>query len=64
MVGRGANLNQTAKYGLSTLILAVLRGHVDVARELLARGADPTLRSAGVPGLNSKTVIDLACCRN
>ena len=56
----GANLNHTAKSGLSALMLAALYGHIDVAQALLAAGADPTLRSAGAPGFNGKTALDLA----
>lgn len=56
----GTDLNRTAKYGLSALMLAALYGHIDVAHALLAAGADQTLRSAGAPGFDGKTALDLA----
>ena len=42
----GADINQrTASDGTSLLLMAAINGHFDLARQLLARGADPTLAS-------------------
>jgi len=60
----GAFLNHTAKYGLSALMLAVVRGHVDVVRTLVWCGADTSLRGTGAPGFADKTALDLAVDRN
>jgi ankyrin repeat protein len=60
LIERGAALNVTAKYGLSALMLAVLRGHVDVVRLLVAAGAALELRGSGAPGFSGKTALDLA----
>ena len=64
LVERGAALDRTAKYGLSALMLAVVRGHVDVVRRLAAAGADVGLRGTGAPGFSDKTALDLAIARD
>jgi ankyrin repeat protein len=40
----GADPNTTGKYGDTPLIIASFKGHLEVARELLARGADVNAR--------------------
>jgi ankyrin repeat protein len=60
LVERGATLDHTAKYGLSALMLAVVRGHVDVVRKLTNAGASISLRGTGAPGFAEKTALDLA----
>jgi hypothetical protein len=60
LVEQGAALNHTAKYGLSALMLAVIRGHIDVARRLTDARADIGLRGTGAPGFATKTALDLA----
>jgi uncharacterized protein len=60
LVERGAALNYTAKYGLSALMLAVIRGHTDVARKLTDAGTNIGLRGTGAPGFAAKTALDLA----
>ena len=57
---RGAAQDHTAKYGLSALMLAVVRGHVDVVRKLADAGASVSLRGTGAPGFSEKTALDLA----
>ena len=60
LVTHGAKLDHTAKYGLSALMLAVIRGHPDVARLLIESGADRSVRGTGAPGFCGKTALDLA----
>ena len=63
LVGHGAALDHTAKYGLSALMLAVIGGHTGAVRILTAAGADPCLCGTGAPGFTAKTVLDLAIAR-
>jgi hypothetical protein len=56
-------IDVTAKYGLSALMLAVLNGHADVARELARAGADLSLLGSGAPGFAGRTARDLAAAR-
>ena len=60
---RGANLNHTAKYRLSALMLAVIRGHRWVAQALVNAGADLSIKGAAAPGFEGKTALDLAAVR-
>ena len=60
----GADLNATAKYRLSALMLAVIAGHADVARRLVSAGADLTITGSGAPGFEGKTAHDLARARS
>jgi ankyrin repeat protein len=60
LIAHQANLNVTAKYGLSALMLALVAGHADVARLLAQAGADLSLRGTGAPGFADKTAYDLA----
>jgi hypothetical protein len=64
MVGHGATLDVTAKYGLSALMLAVVNGHVDVLRTLVRGGANLELQGTGAPGFAGKTALDLARARD
>lgn len=57
---RGANLDVTAKFGLSALMLAIVAGHEAVARALVRAGADLELRGTGAPGFWNKSATDLA----
>ena len=63
LIERGANLDCTAKYHLSALMLAVVAGHARVARLLAAAGADTTIQGSGAPGFDNKTASDLAEAR-
>lgn len=46
LLDAGADINHlSASDGTSPLLIAAINGHFDLARELLARGADPTLAS-------------------
>jgi ankyrin repeat protein len=64
LVEGGADLNVTAKYNLSALMLAVTAGHAAVARLLARAGADLRVRGSGAPGFAGKTAHDLAVGRN
>ena len=44
------NLNVTAKYGLSALMLAIVAGHAEVVRLLADAGTDLSLRGTGASG--------------
>jgi len=63
LLAHGANLNVTAKFGLSALMLAVVAGHTEIARLLARAGADLSLRGSGSPGFANKTARDLAAAR-
>ena len=63
LIAEGANLNITAKYGLSAIMLAVIGGHVHVIGALAKAGADVTLRGTGAAGFYDKTAYDLAADR-
>jgi ankyrin repeat protein len=63
LIDHGANLNVTAKYGLSAVMLAVVAGHQEIALALARAGADLTLRGTGAPGFAGKTAADLAAER-
>ena len=60
LIAHRANLNITAKFGLSALMLAIVAGHAEVARLLAKAGADLSLRGTGAPGFAGKTAYDLA----
>jgi ankyrin repeat protein len=60
LVKHGADLNVTAKFNLSALMLAIIGGHEDIARELVAAGVDLEARGSGAPGFSGKTAHDLA----
>ena len=63
LIEHGADLNITAKYGLSAVMLAVVAGHEEIALALARAGADLTLRGTGAPGFADKTAADLATAR-
>jgi ankyrin repeat protein len=63
LVAHGASLDRVAKFRLSALMLAVVNGHLDVARILADAGADLTLRGSGAPGFAGKRALDLAVDR-
>ena len=44
-------------------MLAVINGHVEIARRLVGAGADRTCRGSGAPGFAGKTAHDLAIAR-
>jgi ankyrin repeat protein len=63
LIAHGAQLDVTAKYGLSALMLAVVNGHAEIARDLTRAGADLSLVGSGAPGFAGKTARDLATAR-
>ena len=56
----GADLDHTAKYRLSALMLATINGHYLVARLLVEAGADTRITGTGAPGFAGRTALDLA----
>lgn len=60
LISQGADLDHTAKYRLSALMLAVIATHDKVARLLVRSGADASLQGSGAPGFADKTAADLA----
>ena len=63
LIANGADLDHTAKYGLSALMLAVVSGHVEVVQVLARAGARQDLRGRGAPGFSGQTALDLAVAR-
>ena len=63
LVEHRANLDVTAKFGLSALMLAIVAGHAEIAELLVRAGADVSLRGSGAPGFAGKTAGDLALAR-
>ena len=63
LVKHGADLDTTAKYNLSALMLAVLNGRTEIALTLLEAGADLGIRGSGPFGFYGKTASDLAAYR-
>jgi uncharacterized protein len=64
LIAHRANLNTTAKYGLSALMLALVAGHAQVTRLLADAGTELSLRGTGAPGFAGKTADDLAVERD
>ena len=63
LIQHGACMNHTAKFGLSAVMLAVVRGHIDVVRKLTNAGANLDLKGTGPPGFASRSALDLAVAR-
>ena len=63
LIGHRADLNHTAKFGLSALMLAVISGHQTIAKRLVEVGADASIAGAGAPGVAGKTAADLTEAR-
>ena len=63
LIASGAELDHTAKYGLSALMLAAINGHVAIVQALVHAGARQDLRGTGAPGFSGKTALDLAKAR-
>ena len=55
-----ADLDHTAKFHLSALMLAVLNGRTEIVRALVDSGADRSIRGSGAPGFYEKTALELA----
>jgi uncharacterized protein len=52
LTGAGADVNDAAADGMSALVLATVRAHVDIAMFLLDRGADANLAGSGFSALH------------
>ena len=59
LIAHRVNLDTTAKYGLSALMLAPVAGHAEVALLLADAGTDLSLRRTGAPGYAGTTAYDL-----
>lgn len=57
---RGADLDRTAKYHLSALMLASIGNRPEIVRALVLAGANVAIRGSGAPGFHEKTALDLA----
>ena len=53
LVAAGADVNETAPYGTSAMVVAAHSGHGDVAAFLLEKGADPNAAGAGYTALHA-----------
>lgn len=60
LIEAGADLDVTAKYNLSALMLAIVAGHEAVGRALCRAGADLSLVGSGPPGFCGRSAYDLA----
>jgi ankyrin repeat protein len=60
LLEKGADMDVTAKYGLSALMLAVINRHTGIARQLVDAGANTRLRGSGAPGFADRTARELA----
>jgi ankyrin repeat protein len=40
LLGQGADVNATAKYGWTSLLWAVVNGHIEIVKLLIEKGAD------------------------
>ncbi len=60
LVEHRADLNHTAKFNLSALMLAVINGRDAIVGILADAGADRTIRGSGAPGFAGKTALDIA----
>jgi ankyrin repeat protein len=60
LIENGAELNHTAKYQLSALMLAVINSHIEIVQALVIAGADQSIRGTGAPGFAGLTAQELA----
>ena len=60
LIARGAELDHTAKFHLSALMLAVINGRDAIVGLLVDAGADRSIRGSGAPGFDGKTALDIA----
>jgi ankyrin repeat protein len=60
LVAHGAELDHTAKFHLSALMLAVINGRDAIVGILADAGADRTIEGSGAPGFDGKTALDIA----
>jgi ankyrin repeat protein len=54
LIAHGADLNHTAKYHLSALMLAVINGRDAIVGILVDAGADRSLRDRSAPGFEAR----------
>ena len=60
LIAHGADLNHTAKYHLSALMLGVINGRDAIVGILVDAGADRSIQGSGAPGFEGKTALDIA----
>lgn len=60
LLREGIDIDSTDKYGQTALMLAVVNHQADIAKILVAAGADTAMRGSGAPGFSGKTAADLA----
>lgn len=60
LLNNGADMDVTAKYGLSALMLAVINRHSGIAKQLVDAGANTQLVGSGAPGFAGKTAHALS----
>ena len=60
LIEHRAELNHTAKFHLSALMLAVINGRDAIVGILVDAGADQSIRGSGAPGFEGKTALDIA----
>jgi len=60
LTAHGADLNHTAKYHLSALMLAVINGRDAIVGILVDAGADRSIEGSEAPGFAGKTALDIA----
>jgi ankyrin repeat protein len=60
LLEKDADMDVTAKYGLSALMLAVINRHTEIAKQLVDAGANTRMRGSGAPGFAGKTAHQLA----
>lgn len=60
LIDQGAELDHTAKHGLSALMLAVIGRHEETVKSLINAGANPHLRATGSSSFSGKTALEIA----
>lgn len=60
LLSNAAELDHTAKFHLSALMLVEIAGRTEIVRALVDAGADRSIPGSGAPGFYEKTALDLA----
>jgi ankyrin repeat protein len=64
LIEAGANVNHIADNGLTSLMAATTKEHIDIVRALLAAGADPRFALTAAGPLYGATALDYAKAMN